>query len=113
MLVLLVPFNVEVEQNHARLLRERKSTENRVFRTFAQLNKVTEFDTCISRSVPRLGCFREEFLELFFSNSKRQQSACFSKEGMGFTWIGPLPTDSRAISKEVDRRVEAAEMQWH
>jgi hypothetical protein len=70
MLILFVPFNVEIEQGETGLLRKCSSSEYGRLSTFTLFNKITEFDTCISGSMTRLGSFCDELLNLFFSNSK-------------------------------------------
>jgi hypothetical protein len=108
MLILLVPFNIKIEQAQASSLRRSSSSEYGRLSAFALFNKVTEFNTSISGSMTRLGSFREELLELFFSNSERQLLACLLIVESGFTLTGSLPVDLRAISRKVDRQVEAA-----
>ena len=67
MRVLLVPFNVEVEQLDGRILGERKATEYRRVRLGTLLDKTAQFRTSVRGEMFRLRGIVKEFLEYILS----------------------------------------------
>jgi hypothetical protein len=59
-LVLLVPFEVKIEQVEASACRESKLPEKKALRGSALFKIVTKLDTCISRGVPGLGSLAKQ-----------------------------------------------------
>ena len=71
MLILLVPFNVEIEQIEASFLREGSLPDVWEFGASALLNKIAEFDTGISGSMTRLSSFVKQLVQLLTYKSMK------------------------------------------